>query len=458
MKRIALLSLTAVLLLSGCAAPAGEPAPGNQGGSTGPSAGTDSPSGPLTYFETYSGVGTREGYYYLTEEVKEDADGRNYLSLLYLDYATRQEVYLCNKPDCAHDNDRCSAYIAAEIPGDCSLLAWEDKLYLFCSSYTVGMSVGDGYTGNGVTSAVPPALYRLNRDGTGREKVAELSSGQVFGSAVLLAKGPYLYAAVETLVSKSSDDGGFVTTEATDSTLMEFDSRSGAARQVCSLKEQRVIGAYDDRLVILRTLYPVDPDTLQDDDEAYMENLRSSTQLILLADPRTGGEKEVLRAGYDEIGNLCLWENRAYYGAMKKGVIRWTDLDTGEGGILTDQLPAGNLNYSTVHDGKIRVEYWEDKYLNAAQTGCRYVDVKTGAITELSLTTTKPREWVNVLSDAGEDFLIVSDYLAEEEYVAWAGVTQTNITGRRYALIRKEDFWSSKAQYREIQPAERTGS
>ena len=75
---------------------------------------------------------TDTGYYYLAEDWKELKDGHVGMALLYVDYASRQEVYLCSDSGCSHDTDRCSAIFsdAEFILGSSALFVYQDKLYL----------------------------------------------------------------------------------------------------------------------------------------------------------------------------------------------------------------------------------------------------------------------------------------------------------------------------------------
>ena len=38
-----------------------------------------------------------------------------------------------------------------------------------------------------------------------------------------------------------------------------------------------------------------------------------------------------------------------------------------------------------------------------------------------------------------------------DEYTSWAGTTQQDIEKTNYALIKKEDYWNSKAEYIDMQ-------
>ena len=78
------------------------------------------------------------GYYYITEDLSElmkDFYGRQ---MMYMYFATKQEVYLCNEPGCKHNDKNCSAVLTEDEIGsiDSALLfVWKDKLYMISKEY-----------------------------------------------------------------------------------------------------------------------------------------------------------------------------------------------------------------------------------------------------------------------------------------------------------------------------------
>ena len=52
-----------------------------------------------------SGVGNDDGYY----QIRQDEEGVSRLT--YIDAASGKEVYLCQKPECRHEDERCTAFV-----------------------------------------------------------------------------------------------------------------------------------------------------------------------------------------------------------------------------------------------------------------------------------------------------------------------------------------------------------
>ena len=74
------------------------------------------------------GDGNDDGYYRLSHN-----DGETHL--LYTDYSTGQEIYLCNKPECQHKDESCTSYLPF---GDISeMFVYKDHLYFIESAGAV---------------------------------------------------------------------------------------------------------------------------------------------------------------------------------------------------------------------------------------------------------------------------------------------------------------------------------
>ena len=76
------------------------------------------------------------GFYYRTEFEEELKDGAYGYHMMYIDYATRQEVYLCSNVGCSHDTLDCtSVFSGDEVGSDSIPFFFEDALYLLSRDY-----------------------------------------------------------------------------------------------------------------------------------------------------------------------------------------------------------------------------------------------------------------------------------------------------------------------------------
>lgn len=68
----------------------------------------------LLYEMGDDGCYTREGYYYLTSQREKLADGNYGIHLMYMDFTTQQEIYLCSNAGCSHNTADCPAVFLYE--------------------------------------------------------------------------------------------------------------------------------------------------------------------------------------------------------------------------------------------------------------------------------------------------------------------------------------------------------
>ena len=105
-----------------------------------------------------------KGYYYINHE-----NNRN--NIKYFDYYAEKEIYLCNKPNCKHDTEECSSYLDATKSND--LFVYNDYLYLISGideTETVKVSMGEEGTSISEVEEQTPIIYKMNLDGTNKNK------------------------------------------------------------------------------------------------------------------------------------------------------------------------------------------------------------------------------------------------------------------------------------------------
>lgn len=134
-----------------------------------------------------------ENGYYSVKFLETSNPNDEFLNLTYVDFASHREVVLCSDSSCKHDNEKCASYLSSKdfllIPG---VFINGDYLYLLSTEYDQSgtMSAGSVYYAPGYE---PPeetrraSIYRMNLDGTDRQKIWEADNigdvieAQVFG-------------------------------------------------------------------------------------------------------------------------------------------------------------------------------------------------------------------------------------------------------------------------------------
>lgn len=99
---------------------------------------------------------------------------------------------------------------------------------------------------------------------------------------------------------------------------------------------------------------------------------------------------------------------------------------------------------NTIIDDKVLVYKYKDNYthLDSAYS----VDVNTKERSEFNLRNANDY-LVEILSSNDEYYFVLIEYVFGEEYTTWAGTKQQDLIGSNYGLIKKSDYWDSKANY-----------
>ena len=169
---------------------------------------------------------TDDGFYYLTEEDSLLEDGSYAPHLMYMDYATCQEVYLCSDSSCQHNTKDCTSVLPGAL-SDGRIFIWDGYLYfLDRSADTSGSSIVDilGDSGSANVQADQAQLYRMNPDGSGRELVYRFDADAAVEDTAL-GNDDGLYFVTKKLDTKDSGSGTY--TAVSDRQLICLDPQRG---------------------------------------------------------------------------------------------------------------------------------------------------------------------------------------------------------------------------------------
>ncbi len=127
---------------------------------------------------------TNDGIYFV-EWRDDDSNGSN---LLYLDYATRQAIVVCEKPDCLHNDETCTAFFPYR--------------YGAANSCVVGNYLYMIFAGSEKENTLP-ALYRIDLNGQNRTQLATLPSEFDYNNPVA-TDGEKLYTVCNRIETEES--------------------------------------------------------------------------------------------------------------------------------------------------------------------------------------------------------------------------------------------------------------
>ncbi len=395
------------------------------------------------------------GYYYITEdssELKKDFYGRQ---IMYMDFATKQEVFLCNEPGCKHNDKNCSAVLTEdeiESIGSALLFVWKDKLYMVSKypdnegTVEVNELWADGEDVS-VNRRMPTTIYSMGLDGTNRKKEYTFAQDVTIEDMVLCDDEALYFTAKQ--INTSSEKGTTYST-ASKRELVRYQPDGMKLETVCSLEfgdqiRWHTIGCYDGKVIVQGTKYNKKlsfQEEMELGQEEYWEYANDSSEIFAALNLADGSLKNIysLKNDSDSINSTVMLDDYLYISAEKEGKINKVNLGTGKveglvklkqgyiAGILSDKLCCQSWNQGEDHDNS-----WY------------FVDCNTGKV-EHSTLVNKRNGWaLEIIGEIGSQVLVIYDYEGkEEEKDTW------DISRYQYGLIEKKDLCQGVDRFQKI--------
>lgn len=387
--------------------------------------------------EPESNCSTEDGYYYLTEDIEELKDGSYGMHLMYMDYATRQEIYLCSSSGCKHDSASCPSVFPGDDLEICSLFIHENYLYLFSqtdNSGAVFMS-SDGSSG---LNRNPACLYRMNLNGTGREKVVAFDEDVTLEDVIIGGKGA-LYFVQKKTETKQLESGETYCTES-DRALVKVDTETWKVTEQCKLEDDSLIkGCYDRQLLCVETVYDHEP-TMEElfSDDAWKELHEKSITKFSLLNPEDGSSREITSVSNADLYSWGMGDGVFYISEKGKPEIRVFNLETGAERTVASLK---NNNIFIVLDDVICCTSWDmtDDYT------MYFVHPDTGKVDHCSLVNRSLGWSLEIKAETEDNFLVIYDYDAtaneDDSY---------EIHRYQYGLISKDDLYAGNDNFQPI--------
>ncbi|MDD5936515.1 MAG: hypothetical protein PUC65_13315 [Clostridiales bacterium] len=287
---------------------------------------------------------TEEGYYYLSETAEELVDGSFGRHLMYIDFATKQEIYLCSNSGCQHNTKNCnSVFDSEEFLMDSNLFVWKKQLYVLSKDCddegTLGIDlIGDA---SDVSVKTPVAtLYCMDLDGSNRRKLCTFEAGLTVENSIF-GDDQSLYFITKKLSSKR--DGNTTYTTSTDRKLVRFQVETSSIETVCSLDfhdglKWNVVGCNMDRIVFHALEYAngkTEEEIMKCSDEEWREINHSSQSVYMTFNITTAEKNEVYRCSNQCLHNEIMKNEFLYISRKDSGDIEQINILTGNKDTVT---------------------------------------------------------------------------------------------------------------------------
>lgn len=392
---------------------------------------------------------TEDGYYYITEDMTELRDGTYGSHLMYMDFATQQEIYLCSDAGCSHDDESCPAVLSEEEFqwGSSRIFMWNGSLWILSKESdddgVLSVQYMDGE--QQAAKSTPAALYRMNPDGTNRKKIFTFEDGVTLEDCIF-ADSDSIYFVSKKL--ETNVENAVSVTGSTDRKVIRLSPSDGSLETVQSLNfddgvKWQVMGCYDHSLILLGVIYPdnfVDSPDL--DDDAWREGYLNSQSAYATLDLSSGELTQVCRIENKDTHSSANRDGILYISSEDNGRIERIDLRTKEQSTLAE-LSQCNI-MGTLSDTLV-CRSWDmaDDYT------LYFVNTADGTVSHCGLVN-KYNGWaLEMMGETENDAIVIYDYDADANPDGSYEVYQY-----KFALITKSDLYVGTDSFR---PIEMTG-
>ncbi len=379
----------------------------------------------------WKGDTSKDGYYFI-----KSGDEESHIS--YYDYASKKELYLCNKPECQHKDETCTAYLyGPAMMGE--LFTYGDHLYRM---ETIGFSMN----ALGEREAKGPGIIQMDLDGQNRKELYCLENGYQFEHSSFVLADNKLYIPITKTqdIEVKSNEVMQVTTQ---SHLCSIDLTNGEMKEVFDMMDKAIIGV-DKRQLIMRTMnYSENPQKYLDE-----KNYQKYDQLMMNAkvnyeiyDMDTKECKKI-EVKQDEDGTY--YQHKIYY--TQKSALYVLDLDTQKVEKMIDLPKQSTFYLSAIIDDYVIVEQWKDNYIGSFK-----ISLKKPQLETLEQYTRAPKEPVQIIAQTQDQLLVIYDREGKEEKT-WAGTMQYETSKEYIGLISIKDFLNNQKNYQTIETLTKT--
>lgn len=381
-----------------------------------------------------SGAGNEHGYYY----VHYDYENEFRANIKFIDYESKKEIYLCNQPSCNHNNEKCTSYLPVNLGGLIQLYLDDEHLYILCP-IEIPYEVEESEEPMGYEINVQYKMYMMDLDGSNRKLTGEFAENEDIQSSCF-SQANYLY----TNIDETMDD------QSIKKALVRMDGITGEIEHLKDMNDCIIIGTYKNQLVLLKSDYYA----MEFTSETSVSDMRSaivaSSGEVLLYNVETSKETSLFTKPLIDIQSMIVANGCLYY--PKDDNLYKIEIASNEESIAYEGLQGASVN--VLDDTHLKLEYYDHKAVNSEFVRADLLDLTNQEITPLAIVIPSPRSYIDVLAATKDKFLVISGYDAQDEYIAYYDVTQTNIKDEYLSLIDKEDYYKQQLNLTEIDRGE----
>lgn len=373
------------------------------------------------------GDGNAQGFYRL--KTIDNGGGELYSNILYTDYENKKEIYLCDKPECQHRDTSCTSYYAG-LDMVTQLLVHQNHLYLIANEDSTVNEKNERVT-------MPARILQMDLDGKNRKELMQLPSGYGFSYESMAVAGDVLYAPIEKTENVSTGQGEMSSAVQVvrEKKLYAIQLNSGKRKAVADMKNKSILGCMGRSLIVNAYRYKEDPDQLLDkgDFEGYERVSQQAEIAYERINVDSGSVEKSFPTAADVLG---IFVNDSIYYTDNSGMLKQLNMKDGK---THDRKQLENP-MSTLMFG-------EDDHLYLYMGEKEYVySLQDDRLTPFTLTLSDTQEPIRLLGETKDMYYVIYDQTGEVKKT-WAGTDQYEASSYAYGLMKKKDYWNSKANY-----------
>lgn len=373
----------------------------------------------------WKGNSNEDGYYLINH------DGENSY-LCYYDYSSKQEVYLCDKPECQHKDESCTAYLA---PPNLSnmIFVYKDHLYMIQNYGIIINSLGE-------RTEDTAKIIQMDLDGKNRHDLCKLDEGYEFEYTSLVLGNESLYIPVTKTKNVEMKKNNIMSV-VVQKKLYQINLKSGEAKNIMDMKYKDIIGVNGQNIIMTTMSYSEDPQKYLDQKnyqkyDQILMNGKYNYETYNLETKKT----KTMSVKLNEQGYY--YQNKSYY--TKKDGLYSFDFQTNQETKVINLDKNKDYNITFIVDDYVILNEWKDNFIKSYK-----VSLKNPKLEELKQYLRTPKEPVNILAQTKDQLLVLYDREGHDEKT-WAGTMQYETTKEYIGLISIDDFLQGKRNYQQI--------
>lgn len=353
-----------------------------------------------------------------------NSDGTS--NIMYTDFASGVDTYLCGRPECTHDDESCTSYISSSLGGNMLFLA-QDKIYI----YHQGLPQRE----QGQNDSAKTYLETMDLNGENRSRILTIPSNESIWGAIA-ADENNLYFMYDKAFENEQEEI-YISRH-----LVKYNISTGEMSNITEIPDgfYYLIGCAGDCLII----------------KNFEDASMNSKANLILVDIETG-EKVTAFSWKDDSVSGNIYNNKFVYIDKKDNfAVKMFDFEKDEVKTVSKDRLKLSKNATVrsvgIFDNKFifRVKSADDGII-----GQYAVDLENGEMIEINTTyvdTFGDTVVMPILCETEDKFLIVC---SEGEKEIFVKVNEnegynSSVSFFTYALIGKDDYWNSNLEYTTI--------